>query len=160
MVPEASRNFLLGIWLTHVGYPLPHCQKGVLDCTRCDRFVFLSFVPVPHSKDDEVGELVFSTGDIQEVRTFADGVAEGGPFPKDLAAAIFGLGGVGGGCDLQSRAEVRVKAVSGLRASSSQGRCCRYRWLKRERKSASDRCWRQDASSAMQFESPGRYWAL
>jgi hypothetical protein len=60
---------------------------------------------------------------------------------------------------LQSSAEVRVEAVSGLRASSSQGRCCGYRWLKRERKSASDKCCRRKASSAIQLESPGRYWA-
>jgi hypothetical protein len=60
---------------------------------------------------------------------------------------------------LQSRAEVNIKAVLGLRASSSQGRCCGYRWLKRERRSASDKCCRHESSSAMQLESPGRYWA-
>jgi lipopolysaccharide transport system ATP-binding protein len=63
----------------------------------------------------------------------------------------------GGGCDLQSRAEIRVEAVSGLRVSSFQGCCCGYRWLKRERNAMSDKCWRREASSAMQLESPGRY---
>jgi hypothetical protein len=115
---------------------------------------------VPDPKDDEVGKLVFCAGDVLEVRTFSNGVAERGPFSKDLTAAVFGLGGVGGGCNLPSRAQVRIEAISGLRASSSQGRCCGYRWLKRERKSASDKCCRQEASSAMQLESPGRYWAL
>jgi hypothetical protein len=60
---------------------------------------------------------------------------------------------------LQSSAEIRIKAILGLRASSSQGRCCGYRWLKRERKSASDKCCRREASLAMQLEFPGRYWA-
>jgi hypothetical protein len=111
MVPESSRYFLAGIWLTHVGYPLPHRQKGVLDCIRCDRLVFLSFVAVPDAKDDEVGELVFLSGDVREVRTFSDGVAEGAPLSKDFAASGFCLGGVGGGCDLQSRAEMMTLVV-------------------------------------------------
>jgi hypothetical protein len=156
MVPQSSRNFFSGIWLTHVGYPLPHRQKGVLDCIRCDRLVFLSFVAVPDSEDDEVGELVLRAGDVREVRTFSDGVAEGAPLSEDFAASGFCLGGVGGGCDLQSRAEIRVEVVSGLRVSSLQGRCCGYRWLKRERNAMSDKCWRREASSAMQLESPGR----
>jgi hypothetical protein len=157
MVPESSRYFLSGIWLTHVGYTLPHRQKGVLDCIRCDRLVFLSFVAEPHAKDNEVGELVLLAGDGREVRMFSDGVAEGAPLSKDFATPGFGLGGVGGGCDLQSRAEIRVEAVSGLRVSSFQGCCCGYRWLKRERNAISDKCWRREASSAMQLESPGRY---
>jgi hypothetical protein len=127
MVPQSSRNFFSGIWLTHVGYPLPHRQKGVLDCIRCDRLVFLSFVTVPDSKDDEVGKLVLLPGDVSKVRTFSDGVAEGAPLSEDLAAPVFRLRGVGGGCNLQSRAEVSVKAVSDLRVSIFQGCCCGYR---------------------------------
>jgi hypothetical protein len=157
MVPQSSRNFFLGIWLTHVGYPLPHRQKGILDRIRSDRFVFLSFVAETDSKDDEVGELMLLSGDVSEVRTFSDGVAEGAPLSEDFAAPGFCLGGVGGGCDLQSRAEIRVEAVSDLRVSSFQGCCCGYRWLKRERNAMSDKCWRREASLAMQLESPGRY---
>jgi hypothetical protein len=122
-----------------------------------DRFVFLSFVAEPDSKDNEVGELMLLSGDVSEVRTFSNGVAEGAPLSADFAAPGFCLGGVGGGCDLQSRAEIRVKAVSGLRVSSFQGCCCEYRWLKRERNAMSDKCWRREASLAMQLESPGRY---
>ncbi len=140
MVPQSSRNFFSGIWLTQVGYPLPHRQKGILDRIRSDRLVFLSVVAVSDPKDDEVGEFVLLSGDVLEVRTFSDGVAEGGPEAEDLAPPVFGLRGVGGGCDLQSRAEIRIKVVSGLRTSSFQGRCCGYRWLKRERKSVSDKC--------------------
>jgi hypothetical protein len=91
MVPQSSRNFFLGIWLTHVGYPLPHRQKGILDRIRLDRFVFLSFVAEPDPKDNEVGELVFLAGDVCEVRTFSNGVSEGGPFSKDLTAPGFSL---------------------------------------------------------------------
>jgi hypothetical protein len=78
MVPQSSCNFLSGIWFTQVEYPLPHRQKGVLDRIRLDRLVFLSFTLVADPKDDEVGELVFCAGDVLEVRTFSDGVAEGG----------------------------------------------------------------------------------
>jgi hypothetical protein len=157
MVPQSSRNFFSGIWLTHVGYPLPHRQKGILDCIRCDRLVFLSFVAVPNAEDDEVGELMLLSGDVREVRTFSDGVAESAPLSEDFAAPGFCLGGVGGGGDLQSRAEIRVEAVLGLRVSSCQGCCCGYRWLKRERNEVSDKCWRREASLAMKLESPGRY---
>jgi hypothetical protein len=71
--------------------PCPHRQKSVLDRIRSDRLVFLSFVLVADPKDNEVGKLVLLTKDVLEARTFANGVAEGGPFPKDLAAALFGL---------------------------------------------------------------------
>jgi hypothetical protein len=91
MVPQSSRNFFLGIWLTHVGYPLPHHQKGILDRIRSDKFVFLSFVAELDSKDNEVGKFVLLSGDVCEVRTFSDGVAESKPFSEDLATPGFCL---------------------------------------------------------------------
>ena len=110
--------------MTQVGYPLAHRQKGILDCSRSDRLVFLSFVAVADAKDDEIGEAVFVPGNVAEVRTDANGVAEGGPEAEDLAPTIFRLFSVGGGCDLQSSAEIRVEVVSGARVKSCQGCCC------------------------------------
>ena len=124
MVPRSAASFFSGIRLTQVGYPLAHRQKGILDCSRSDRLVFLSFVAVSDAKDDEVGETMFVPRDVAEVRTDANGVAEGSPVAKDLAPAVFSLLSVGGGCDLQSSAEIRVEVVSGARVKSCQGRRC------------------------------------
>jgi hypothetical protein len=64
MVADSSRNFFSGIWLTQVGYPLPHRQNGVRDSISSDRVVFLSFLSVTETKDEEVGDLVFLSGDV------------------------------------------------------------------------------------------------
>lgn len=124
MVPRSSASFFSGIRLTQVGYPLAHRQKGILDCSRSDRLVFLSFVAVSDAKDDEVGETMFVPRDVAEVRTDANGVAEGGPEAEDFVSSVVGLLGVGGGCDLQSSAEIRVEVVSGARVKSCQGCRC------------------------------------
>lgn len=120
MVPGASRRVFSWIWSTHVGDPLPHRQKGVLDCISCNRFVTLSGLAVAESKDEEVGDFGFSVADAGEVRTDSEGGAEALPEAEDGRPGFVRLGSVGSSRDLQSSAEVSCELVSGRSRSSRQ----------------------------------------
>jgi hypothetical protein len=124
MVPLSSRSLLAGIWLTQVGYPLPHRQNGVRDSISSNRFVFLSFLSAPEAKDEEVGDLVFLSNDVRQARINPNGAAKASPQSEYLVSSFVGLGSVGGGGDLESSAEISREAVSGAKVSSCQGAGC------------------------------------
>ena len=98
--------------------------------------------------------------DVLEARIDSKGGTETGPDSEDGVVSFGGLGCVGGGDCLESKAEISCEAVSGAKVRSCQCRPgCGYCVLKWERKASSVSSWRREASSAMQFASPGRYCA-
>ena len=100
-----------GIWLTQVGYPLAHCQEGVLYCVSLDRFAGLAGLAVAVGEDEEVpvADLGFRVGDRSETRGGFMGGTEVGPDGEDTLPGGIGLAGGGLGGDCESSAEVRLE---------------------------------------------------
>jgi len=98
-----------GIWLTQVGYPLAHCQEGVLYCVSLDRFAGLAGLAVAVGKDEEVADLGFRVGDRTETRGGSVGGTEVSPDGEDPLPGGIGFAGGGLGGDCESSAEVRLE---------------------------------------------------
>jgi len=111
-----------GIWLTQVGYPLAHCQEGVLYCVSLDRFAGLAGLAVAVGKDEEVADLGFRVGDRTETRGGSVGGTEVSPDGEDPLPGGLAGGGLGGDCE--SSAEVRLEVEADSSWSRRQGPTC------------------------------------
>ena len=114
-----------GIWLTQVGYPLAHCQEGVLYCVSLDRFAGLAGLAVAVGKDKEVADLGFGVGNRTEAWGSSMGGTEVGPDVEDLVSGRIGFGGGGLGGERKSSAEVRLEIESDGSWSGRQDPTCR-----------------------------------
>ena len=94
------------IWLTQVGYPLPHRGEDFRYLVSPDRLTALSGLAVSPGKDKDVGDFAFSIRDVNEGAAFPELLAELRPDSKDLVLGSSGLGDCGSAGDLERSADI------------------------------------------------------